>query len=287
MTEQLEARVRHALAQHAGAVPLEASERLRRADYRPRTSRSQAMLTLGPLAGIAVAGAVIAVVGLGTATPRALAGWTASPTTPATGQAAAAEAACRSDLPSSSQLEKRREEATGPHPHIEEPAPRVSPNELPLVLTDTRGPYTYVILADSGERYACLIGPWPTSKPLSVGGSEDGAGPSPAPASGQVGNLSFGGDRLPNEEVVMSVTGRTGADVSAVALVLQNGTHVSTTVAHGWFLAWWPGAEPAVTAEIQTAGGSHTIDLKDPLIPQFGRRHSMRQSHTSRSVARS
>ena len=37
-----------------------------------------------------------------------------------------------------------------------------------------------------------------------------------------------------------SVSGRAGANVAAVDIVLVPGTHVWATLANGWFAAWWP-----------------------------------------------
>jgi|HubBroStandDraft_3_1064219.scaffolds.fasta_scaffold59077_1 hypothetical protein len=261
MTDQLEAQIRDALAHCAEVIPPR-SERFLGADYRPRSSRLRMTTTLGPLVAVAGVGVTVAVIGLGNGASRAFAVWSASPTSPASGQTAAAEAVCRADMPSSSQIQKANSEAGGPK--ASEPGPSVSPNGLPAALVDTRGAYTFVLLGASGERAACLIGPWPTSKPL-FSSTSYGASPSSSPASDQIGDLSFGFGRLTDEEGLLSVTGRVGEGVSGVTLILHDGTRVTTRIAQGWFLAWWPGTDQALSAEVQGSAGSSMIDLNDPL----------------------
>jgi hypothetical protein len=261
MTDQLEAQIRDALVRRAEGI-LPGSERLLSADYRPRSSRLGMTTALGPLVAVAGVGVTLAIMGLGDGASRALAGWSATPTSPASGQTAAAEAACRADMPSSSQIQKANSEAGGPR--VSEPGPSVSPNELPMALVDTRGVYTFVLFGVSGERAACLIGPWPTSKPLFASASY-GASPSSGPPTDQIGDLSFGFGRLTDEDGLLSVSGRAGEGVSGVTLILHDGTHVTARIAQGWFLAWWPGTDAAVSAEVQGSGGSSTIDLNDPL----------------------
>jgi hypothetical protein len=261
MTDQLEAQIRDALAQRADAIP-SGSERVISADYRPRSSRLRATTTLGPLAAVAGVGVTAAVIGLGNGASRAYAGWSASPTSPANGQTVAAEAACRADMPSSSQIQKANSEAGGGQ--VAELGPSINPNELPTALADTRGAYTFVLLGVSGERASCLIGPWPTSKPLFASTSY-GASPSSSPAADQIGDLSFGFGRLTDEEGLLSVVGRAGEGVSGVTLILHDGTRITTRITQGWFLAWWPGTDPTVSAEVHSSVGSSTIDLNDPL----------------------
>jgi hypothetical protein len=52
--------------------------------------------------------------------------------------------------------------------------------------------------------------------------------------------------------------GRTGAGVSAVTLVLDDGTKVQATVTKGWFVAWWPSAQQLKSAELTTPSGAST-----------------------------
>ncbi|HZE04322.1 MAG TPA: hypothetical protein VE127_03795, partial [Solirubrobacteraceae bacterium] len=61
--------------------------------------------------------------------------------------------------------------------------------------------------------------------------------------------------------------GRTGTGVSAVTLVLEDGTKVQATVANGWFVAWWPGAAQLKAAELTTPAGASTQTFN---LPQPG-----------------
>jgi hypothetical protein len=49
--------------------------------------------------------------------------------------------------------------------------------------------------------------------------------------------------RTPNRDgqAYSFADGRTGSGVSAVTLILDDGTRVTATVQNGWFVAWWPG----------------------------------------------
>jgi len=265
MTQQLERQIRAALAQRAEEAPLSGAERLMSASYRPRTGRSRATTVLVPLATLAGAGITLALTGLGGGTSRALASWNASPTSPASGQAAAAEAACRAEMPSASQAQRANREASG-SPDAE-PGPALSPNALPSVLSDTRGAYTYLLLASGGDRAACLVGPWPSSQVL-FASRADGPASVDTPGADQIAGPAFGFGRLTGGEGVLSVTGHAGTDVRSVTLTLRDGTRVVTRLINGWFLAWWPGTDLAVSAEVQSPRGTTVVDLKNPLQPQ-------------------
>jgi hypothetical protein len=57
--------------------------------------------------------------------------------------------------------------------------------------------------------------------------------------------------------------GHTGDGVSAVTLILDDGTKVQASVANGWFVAWWPGAHEVKAADVTTPDGvkTQTFDL--------------------------
>jgi hypothetical protein len=57
------------------------------------------------------------------------------------------------------------------------------------------------------------------------------------------------------------VDGRVGAGVSGVVLVLDDGQDVVTTVADGWFVAWWPDSASATSAQVTSASGTTTESL--------------------------
>jgi hypothetical protein len=262
VAEQLEQQIRDALAHRARALPSSGAERLLDVNFHPRSLRVSATV-IGPVAGIAVAGLTIGIVGLGGATQHALAAWNASPTIPLSGQTAAAEAACRADMPSAAQAKRANDTATGTG--SPEPGPALSPNALPLVLSDTRGAYTYVLMGTAGEQAACLVGPWPRSEVAFASRSE---GPSTSTNAGQIGALTFDFGRLADEAGVLSVTGRAGEGVEGVTLILKDGTRVLASIADGRFLAWWPGTDLAISAELRTSQGTRTVGLDDPLDRQ-------------------
>ena len=54
------------------------------------------------------------------------------------------------------------------------------------------------------------------------------------------------------------VDGPIGAGVTGVTITRSDGSSVQSTVKNGWYLAWWPGTEHAVTAQVATASGTST-----------------------------
>lgn len=175
------------------------------------------------------AGAVAAVISLSAGASNAFAGWSAKPTPPGPAQLATAAADCAQHSP-----------ITG----------------LPLVLSDTRGPFTFEVYANDSQSAICTSGPsfssvagQSSSRPVTV--PTDGIDASVAQTANRAGQAYSFAD------------GRAGAEVSAITLVLDDGSDVTATVQHGWFVAWWPGAESAKSAELATPSGVRTQTLPD------------------------
>ena len=143
-----------------------------------------------------------------------------TPTAPAPGQLAQAEQACGQDLGSP-------------------------------VLTDSRGPYTASIYANSTTGDVCLSG---------NGSRCPRARPRVATASVPAGQIQLngGGTRDSAGNALTLVDGRTGAGVTAVTIERSDGSSVQATVANGWYLAWWPGTVAATNAKVTTASGTST-----------------------------
>lgn len=216
-----------------------------------RAFRLQARaLTLGGALCLAAAAAIaLAVVGLGAGTPQAFAGWTFEPTEPAPGQTAAAEAACRPGMPGV-------------------PAAMEGTAGWQKVLTDTRGPYTVVMLTSANGEARCIVGPWPESHVIGGGSSTPDPGGGPSVPAGEIqltstpiGFFSARRAKGPATNPVTEATGRTGSGVTGVTFVLSDGTRIVASTSDGWFLAWWPGTKQAVTAEVTTSNGVKTEQL--------------------------
>src|SRR5690242_11522356 len=240
MNDQLESDLREALRARAAQVPAAAAVRLTRLDYRPRTRRLRPPVAIGALAAAAAAAGTLAVViSLGAGASNAFAGWSPKPTKAAPGQLAAASAACQ---------------------HSES-----SVAGLPLALADTRGPFTFAVYANSTSIASCIQGPSFVSLSESQSSS-----PVSVPADRVVllsahhsarGGKAFG-----------LAYGRAGAGVSAVTLVLDDGSKVQATVDNGWFVAWWPAAAQLKGAVLSTAAGSstQTFDLPSNTVIRSG-----------------
>jgi hypothetical protein len=225
MTALLESELRAVLRERGALVPSMSVTRLIERDYRPRTRGLTPPLAIGAAASAAgTAGAVAAVISLGAGASNAFAGWTPTPTVPAPEQLGAAIADCKSQSPIAG---------------------------LPLKLTDTRGPFTFFVYADRRASATCITGPSFTS----VAGSMSSV-PVDVPA-GQIQELT---DHRTNRsgQAYSFAEGRTGSGVTAVKLILDDGSAVDATVQNGWFVAWWPTAHEVKTADITTPAGMTT-----------------------------
>lgn len=235
MNDQLQSDLREALRARAAQIPAAAAVRLTRLDYRPRTRRLRPPVAIGAVASAAAAAGTLAVIiSLGAGTSNAFAGWSAKPTKAAPGQLAAASAACRQSQSS----------VAGD----------------PLAIADTRGPFTFSVYANSESTISCIQGPSfvalsqsQSSSPLSVPAGQLQLA---SAHRSDRGNRAFG-----------FAYGRTGTGVSAVTLVLDDGTKVQATVSGGWFIAWWPGSHQLDSAELTTPAGSTTQKFDLPATP--------------------
>ena len=160
---------------------------------------------------------------LGGAAP-AFAGWTPAPTTAAPGQLQQALSDCQQQMPV---------------------------DGLPLVLSDTRGPFTFEIFANDRSSVDCINGPSFTG-----GSALSAAGPIETPAD-ELGLMEEHATSRDGNAFTF-VLGRAGANVTGATLDLADGTHVDATVQNGWFVAWWPGLIEAPTATLSTTDGSKT-----------------------------
>ncbi len=256
MDSQVEHELRLALAARVAELPSDASSRLLAARYRPRSALQRPALAAGGAA--VVAGVVVAVslVGLGTDTPRAFAGWSATPTVPSGDQARKAREACLSRLPASAGIEHARETASGPHKSW--PLPDIPAGGWHTVLIDSRGPYTVILFvaAHGAAELSCFSGRQPMR--ASLGGSFATHRPLPVPA-GHVSIVSWGSHTTPLDEGSQhfsQLVGRTGPDITGVTLKLRDGTRVRASLANGWFVAWWPGTQGATATEVTTPKGT-------------------------------
>lgn len=221
MPEQLEQSLREVLSQRAAQLDTSSIARLRTIDYRPRRRRVGKLPAIGAAGLAGIAAAVVAVVTLGSSAAPAFAGWRATPTNPTLAQLAQAAQACGDGLGSP-------------------------------VLTDSRGPYTASIYADSTTGDVCLSGD---------GVSMSSSSTSATPAKVQDGQIQLdgGGTRDSAGDALTLVDGRTGAGVTAVTIRRSDGSSVQATVHDGWYLAWWPGTVTATKAQITTPSGTSTV----------------------------
>jgi hypothetical protein len=191
--------------------------------------------------GVAAVAAAVAALVLGTTgggPPNALAGWTASPTTPAGGQLHAAELACGHSAPA---LASR-----------------------PPTVADTRGPFAMLVYVENGAASICMTG-LPGASPIVTE-----VGPAPTPVAPDAIEPRAGSATIRRQGPrprFNILTGQAGANVTRVTLALDDGSSIETTIARGWFAAWWPGSQGVQSAAITTASGTTTQQLSTPALP--------------------
>ncbi len=239
----------------------------------PRRRRPAALALAAAGALAAAAALALTLTGQPAGTQDAYAGWTASPTAPANGQIAGAEAICRAAIAKTEEMTSHAHGtvegggqpggAADPHEPQAVHEPSIAPGEWHTVLSDTRGPYTMLIFeADEGRaKETCLTG---NGSLLSTSGSYE---PSTAPArSGAISVFSDGSaaadPQAGRPEPFHYISGRTGAGVTSVSVELANGTQVQASVMGGWYLAWWPGTQKALSAQVTGTGATtSTVSL--------------------------
>jgi hypothetical protein len=256
MIDQLESELRSALRARADELPAAAGARIRGREYRPRTRDLRPPVAAGVLTTAAAAAAAVLLLDLGPQASSAFAGWTANPTHAPTAQVAGAKDACQSQLSSFSTtankaIKAARLKSLPAVKHM--PAIKSMPaiSDMTPVLTDTRGPFTFVIYSGpDGANGTCISGPSFTSVSTRSGGP---AGPTAGKIVGSFeAHTAHGGDAY------SFVEGHAGAGVTAATLILSDGSQVQTTIQNGWLVAWWPGSAAVTSAQVTTASGTTT-----------------------------
>jgi hypothetical protein len=234
LIEELETSLRAALAERAADVPPAAGSRLRGLDYRPRSLDVRPRVALGALGATAsAAAATVAVISLTAGASSAFAGWTTSPSRPSVARLASADGDCKQQL------------ALGPSiPHGPAPIPA---NATP-VLSEARGPFTFLIYAGQDFSASCVTGPGFASFSGSQG-SDVGTAPA--------GEIRLSSQHLTTRDghEFTLVEGHAGAGVSAATLRLKDSTQVEASISNGWFAAWWPGSADVSSAQVTTPTG--------------------------------
>lgn len=250
MIDQLESELRSALRDRADELPTAARARVRARDYHPRTRDLRPPVAAGVLTTAAAAAAAVALLDLGPQASPAFAGWTATPTHATAAQVTGAKDACRSRIGGFSTQAGKAMKAMKAARIKDLP----STSQMTPVLTDTRGPFTFVIYSGAnGANGTCISGPNFTS--LSTR-----AGTIGGPPAGKI-VASFEAHTAHGQDAYSFVEGHAGAGVTAATLNLNDGSHVQTTVHNGWLVAWWPGSADVTSAQVTTASGITTQHL--------------------------
>lgn len=115
------------------------------------------------------------------------------------------------------------------------------------ILTDTRGPYTASVYANGST---CLEG-----KGITISASNHGE-----KARILAGRIELNGLGESDSEghALTMVDGPIGAGVTNVTITRSDRSSIKATVENGWYLAWWPGTQRAVTAQVASASRTRT-----------------------------
>jgi len=175
---------------------------------------------------ISLAAVVSALSSAGGGTPAAFAGWTSDPTVPRHGQREAALAACHEGGP-------------------------------PTV-TDTRGPFSLLLFVYDDTPQLCISGPSFSGAHSRV---PDGAQGDAEPIAADSLVVRTAGAVLVVDPSTAGasyrvIDGQIGSDVTAVTIILSDGSTVNATAQNGWFTAWWPGTQGADRATLSTTAGA-------------------------------
>ncbi|HEY1716359.1 MAG TPA: hypothetical protein VGG07_25905 [Solirubrobacteraceae bacterium] len=254
MIDQLESELRSALRARADELPADASARVRAHEYRPRTRDLRPPVAAGVLTTAAAAAAVVALIDLGPQAPAAFAGWSATPTPASPAQVAGAQGDCAKQLADIPPLHDGH--VTSPGTPQPPPVPRFSKlSQTAPVLTDTRGPFTFVVFDSAQAHASCISGPGFTSTSLQSS--------TQARVSVSAGRIApaFLVHTARAGDAYTFVEGHAGAGVTAATLILSDGSRVQTTLQNGWLVAWWPGAAQLTSARVSTAAGTTTQAL--------------------------
>jgi hypothetical protein len=241
--------------------------------HRP-VSRRLALGGAGALAAVGATTAAVVIAFAGAGAPNAFAGWTATPTRPAGGQTDGALSDCTSQL-------------SGPaNAPIAVPA-----GDWQAVVTDTRGPFTAMIMKSSRATATCLTGPTFTSIAVNKGAggsvhvmhvgvtSPGAAAPGSSSlsvtglAGGSAGPISQASEQrlaLEGGQPYTIVQGKVADDATGVTLVLSDGSEVQATLGDGELVAWWPGDEHVTSAQVTTPSGVTTQQLTFAPLPAPG-----------------
>lgn len=216
---------------------------------RPPRSPVKWVALTGATGVATVSGVFLALSMVGGSASYAFAGWSASPTAPASGQLIAADSTCQASLAQLGSTDKGTD-----------------PASLVPELSDVRGPFTVTVFGNGTQgEAACLSAPDATS----LRWIASPGGPA-TPGAIRVDQVSFlARDGQPYTLVV----GRTGTGVTGVTLSLADGETVAATSGNGFFVAWWPGSQTITSAAVATATGlsTQTLNLPGPGNPPAGK----------------
>ena len=244
MTTQLEDELRSALMHKVSEIPISKVLRLSSTDYHPRTHSAQRRLALGTVGAVSVA--LVASLVVGNVAPgkqNDAAAWSATPTTPAPGQVAAARAECLRTLTLGNQPVRKWQQ----------------------IFTTTRGAFTMVgYKATNTEALnvnVCLTDGSPDTEGTMTGIgptniNPSGFGPS-SPVNLDANTIRAEGGGTGGQYSI--AIGEAGSQVTGVTFVMELGTRTITipaTVAHGIYALWWPGNMLTRSVHVTTAQGT-------------------------------
>jgi hypothetical protein len=288
MNETIEDQVRATFAAELAEFSATAAERLCCLDYPVARPRGPMFAKLGATAAALVAAGTTAIMLLSSGTPVAFARWSSVPKAPTAAALETAEAKCGAAVRTHLLAAEQR----GPYISL-----LYSADDKPWqCITD----HAHVLLNASNAYPTHLYAPIPPDKLMDPNVEQQAFGSDLAalrrhpnasvylPPRGNkdarylVPVTQRGALILSGPDSVTAVAGAAGTDVTSVMFILADGTHVSATVQHGWYVAWWPGAAKPGGAEVKavSVGTRSTTVSSGPAGTELTSLDSQTQSPT-------
>ena len=127
---------------------------------------------------------------------------------------------------------------------------------LTVVLHDQRGDgVDTVVLADPDTRASCQVAGDESGKVTWLAGSTTPARVDDAPGPTAITIDDMGSSTDSQTGTVSDISGRTGAAIATLRILLDDGREIVATTSNGWFYAWWPGESTAISLSGHDAVG--------------------------------
>ena len=119
---------------------------------------------------------------------------------------------------------------------------------LPVVLHDQRGDgVDTVVLAGPDARASCQVAGDESGKVHWLAGSTTPTIDDQMPGANDITIEDMSSSSGSDTGTVSDISGRAGAAIATLKILLDDGRQIVATTDNGWFYAWWPGESTAIS----------------------------------------